>query len=107
MTPRIPINLVADLARDTGQDPNELRVKFDLARRLALRLEDTGMTPLELEGLTEIDVEDIVAILAHDFRVQPLWTILKLLAATGMDVTIGVHEGGGDEAGLVYVVDDE
>ena len=107
MTPRIPVDLVADLARDTGQDPGELRVRFDLARRLALRMEDTGMTPLELEGLTEIDAEDIVAISAFHVSIYPLWKILKLLTATGMDVAIGVHEGVGGAAGVVYVVVDE
>jgi hypothetical protein len=107
MTPRIPVDLIADLARDTGQDPNELRVKFDLARRLHLRMEDAGITPLQLKGLTEIDAEDISAICAYQVRIYPLWTILKLLTAAGMDVAIGVNEGGKDEAGLVYVVDDE
>ena len=54
--------------RQPSADPDELRIKMELWRRLALQLEDTLMGLLQLEGLTVVDAVDIAAIANGDVR---------------------------------------
>lgn len=102
---RRPINPVGDLAQETGTDPSELRLKMELSRRLALRLEDTQIGLLHLEGITDVDAMDIAAIANGDVRSYAVWTMMKLLATTGMDVAVDIFAADG-RGGMVYVVEE-
>lgn len=102
---RHPVDLIGDLARETGADPDELRIKMELSRRLAMRLEHTQISLLEIEGLTDVDAMDIAAVANGDVRLYSMWTIMKLLAATGMDIAIDVFAADRGD-GAVYVVEE-
>jgi hypothetical protein len=99
------VDLVGDLARDIDVDADELRLKTESSRSLALRVEETNNSVLRREGITEVDAMDIAAIAYGDVGNYSLWTVMKLLAAAGMDVAVDVFIAAGKD-GAIYVVEE-
>lgn len=87
-------------------DPDELRVKFEMARRIALEIEDRDLghaAVAEMTGLEQVDVSRICDGMVRSYSV---WLLMRLLAALGSDIAIEVVPSG-DTAGKIYVVDEE
>ena len=72
-------------------DPDEARVKFQLANQIALLMEDHGLRQArvcELTGLKQPDVSKIVNGNVSGFSV---WRLLQVLRGLGERVTISVE----------------
>ncbi|MGV8856134.1 MAG: helix-turn-helix transcriptional regulator [Devosia sp.] len=95
-----------DLVRDLGtEDADELRVKFDLSRRIALEVEDRDLSQAavaEMTGLKQPDISRITNGLVKDYSV---WRLMRVMAALGHDVAIEVFPSG-EPMGTIYTVDE-
>jgi predicted XRE-type DNA-binding protein len=72
-------------------DPDEMRVKFHLANRIALLIEDQDLRQAEVcdrTGLKQPDVSRIVNGMVSGFSV---WRLLLVLKGLGQKVTISVE----------------
>lgn len=93
-----PVLGSGDFLLDRGYaDPDEMRVKFHLANRIALLVEDQGLRQADVcdrTGLKQPDVSRIVNGAVSGFSV---WRLLLVLKGLGQTVTISVeapsHEG--------------
>lgn len=87
-----PVIGSGDFLRDRGYaDPDEMRVKFYLANRIALLIEDQGLRQTDVcdrIGLKQPDVSRIVNGAVSGFSV---WRLLLVLKGLGQKVTISVH----------------
>ena len=105
MTDREPVDLVADLV-GPDRDAIELRVKFELARRIALEMEDRGIEIGAAAALAGIDAGAVAKIEQGRVMDCSVWLLMRLLAALGMDVAIEVVPTG-REKGTIYVSEDD
>lgn len=105
-TEALPPREHVDLVRDLGtEDDEELRVKFDLARMVALEVEGRELsqtTVAEMTGLKQPDVSRITNGMVKDYSV---WRLMRVLATLGKDVAIEVIPSG-KEMGTIYTVDE-
>jgi len=100
--PREHVDLIQDLGID---DADELRVKFDLSRRIALEVEDRNLSQAavaEMTGLKQPDVSRITNGLVKDYSV---WRLMRVLSALGQDVAIEVFPSG-EPVDAIYTVDE-
>lgn len=100
--PRQHVELVRDLALD---DPEELMVKFDLSRMIALEVEARGLSQAavaEMTGLKQPDISRITNRVVKDYSV---WRLMRVLAALGKDVAIEVFSSD-EPSGTIYAVDE-
>lgn len=100
--PREHVDLIQDLGTD---DADELRVKFDLSRRIALEVEDRNLSQAavaEMTGLKQPDVSRITNGLVKDYSV---WRLMRVLSSLGQDVAIEVFPSG-EPVGTIYTVDE-
>jgi predicted XRE-type DNA-binding protein len=75
-------------------DPDEMRVKFHLANRIALLIEDQGLRQADVcdrTGLKQPDVSRIVNGMVSGFSV---WRLLLVLKGLGQKVTISIDATG-------------
>jgi predicted XRE-type DNA-binding protein len=90
-----PVVGSGDFLRDRGYaDPDEMRVKFYLANRIALVIEDQGLRQADVcdrTGLKQPDVSRIVNGTVSGFSV---WRLLQVLKGLGQTVTISVQAPG-------------
>jgi predicted XRE-type DNA-binding protein len=87
-----PVVGSGDFLRDRGYaDPDEMRVKFYLANRIALVIEDQGLRQADVcdrTGLKQPDVSRIVNGAVSGFSV---WRLLQVLKGLGQTVSISVR----------------
>lgn len=82
-------------------DPEEARIKFLLANRVALLLENRGLTQAkaaEMAGLAQVDVSRIVNGLVKDYSV---FRLMRVLMALGQDIHLGWADAPAGEGLIV------
>ena len=101
--PREHVDLIADLG---AADAEELQVKFDLSRRIAIEIEDREFSQAkvaEMTGLKQPDISRIVNGIVKDYSV---WRLMRVLSAMGQNIAIEVYPSG-DDLGSIYTVDEQ
>lgn len=86
------------LADQGYPDPSEARVKFLLANRIALAMEDRGLRQADVCKLTGLAQPDVSRIVNGNVSGVSVWRLLQALKSVGERVTITAHGLGFDEA---------
>ncbi len=72
------------------QDPDEARVKFQLANQIALLIEDHGLLQAEVCRMTGLKQPDVSKIVNGNVSGFSVWRLLQVLKGMGERVTISV-----------------
>lgn len=98
-----PVVGSGDFLADRGYaDPAEARVKFILANRIALLIEDSGLRQAEVCELTGLKQPDVSRIVNGNVGGYSVWRLLTVLKGLGQHVTIEVEAP--DDAGRALAV---
>jgi predicted XRE-type DNA-binding protein len=71
-------------------DPEEARVKFELANRIGLLMEDRNLRQADVCALTGLKQPDVSRIVNGNVSGFSVWRLLQVLKSLGETVTISV-----------------
>lgn len=97
-----PTIIAADFLASQGyENPDEARLKFSLANRIALLIEDMGLSQAKAAAMTGLAQPDISRIANGSVRSYSVWRLMAVLAALGQDVTVAVHRSAAPQGRVV------
>ncbi len=87
----IPVVGSGNFLADRGYpDPDEARVKFQLANQIALLIEDQNLLQADVCGMTGLKQPDVSKIVNGNVSGFSVWRLLQVLRGMGERVTISV-----------------
>lgn len=80
-----------DFLADQGMaDPDEFRVKAHLCNEIASVIAGRGLSDDEVADATGLEPADVSRIVNSRFEGYSVWRLMKVLAALGSDIVIGI-----------------
>ncbi len=87
-----PTVVAGDFLAEQGYaNPDETRLKFSLANRIALLIEDMQLSQTKVATLTGLAQSDVSRIVNGSVKNYSLYRLMAVLASLGQDVTVAVH----------------
>ncbi len=97
-----PTVVAGDFLADQGYaNPDETRLKFSLANRIALLIEDMQLSQAKVAAMTGLAQPDISRIVNGSVKSYSVWRLMSVLAALGQDVTVAVHRSTSPQGRVV------
>jgi len=97
-----PTVVAGDFLADQGYaNPDETRLKFSLANRIAVLIEDMRLSQAKVAAVTGLAQPDISRIVNGSVKNYSLYRLIQVLTALGQDVTVAVHRSAAAQGRVV------